>query len=83
MNQNYNILQKIPCFVENEIETTNKYVVYQNRICSFLQQSTCNSSRSSQNCVSKNPISFPKFSPLGKPKSHRHDTKITSIQNSN
>jgi len=33
-NQNYS---RIPCFVEMNIKTTTKYVVYQNTICGFLQ----------------------------------------------
>jgi len=37
----------------------------------------------SQNCVSKNESFFLELPSLGNPKSHRHDSKQTRIQNSN
>jgi hypothetical protein len=51
--------------------------------CGFLLQSTYNYCYSSQNCVSKNGILFPRNPILGNAKSHNHDSKPIKIQNSN
>jgi hypothetical protein len=59
-------------------------MVYQNKICGFLFQSTYNSSLYfPQDCVFKNVFIFPKRPPSGNPKSFHHDSKPTRIQNSN
>jgi hypothetical protein len=77
MNQNYN---KIPCFVEMKIKTTNKIYGISKQNLWFSIISTYSSSYSSQNCVFINVSLFPKPHPLGNPKSPRHDSKPTRIQ---
>jgi len=59
----------IPCFVE--IKSKQQILWYiQNIVGGFLLQSTYNSSYSSQNYVSKNPLFFPKTLPFGIVPSH-------------
>ncbi len=81
LNQNYN---KIPCFAEMKSKQQIQSMVYQNKICGFLFQSTYNSFHYfCQNCVSKNVLFFSKSSFLGSPKYFHPDSKPTKIQNSN
>jgi hypothetical protein len=64
MNQNYNI---ISCFVEKNPKQQLKYVVYQDKICGFLLEVPTSPPILLQELVFKNPLSFPKPLPLGRP----------------